>query len=187
MAVRQIRQMRCIHYLTMLFASSMIVSMLVSGIAQRAFAQTVTNAGPFTITASVFQVTSFRINRSVLSEGSLADAIEVDATITNMILSKNVFIPSAGNVSFHLLSTSSRPATFIGLRSHVVAFSSAQGPFQSLDVTPGELLLNSGGILAPDLLNRLRNLTITLTNVRIEATSLIAGSAIIPNILLSVQ
>ncbi|GLV58344.1 hypothetical protein KDH_51770 [Dictyobacter sp. S3.2.2.5] len=105
-----------------------------------AFAGTVDNSGPFTITASTFTITNVRIDQSVIQQGgSLADALVMDVVATNLVISKQVFLPGTGPTTFSTAATGSEPARLYGLRAHIVSLTSAQGNFSSLaDILSGK-------------------------------------------------
>ncbi|WP_126550788.1 hypothetical protein [Dictyobacter kobayashii] len=99
------------------------------------FAAVADNNGPFTITASTFTASNFRLDQNVIKNGgSLADAIVIDVVATHFVLSKQVLLPFVGPVTFKLATTGNNPVRFYGLRSHIVSIASDQGNFTSLDV-----------------------------------------------------
>ncbi|GCE05081.1 hypothetical protein KDAU_24100 [Dictyobacter aurantiacus] len=120
-------------------------------------AGTIDNSGPFTITASTFTITNLRIDQRVIQQGgSLADALVMDVVATNLVISKQVFLPGAGPITFSTAATGSEPARLYGLRAHIVSIASAQGNFSSLaDIfsgkqqMPGASAGQSGATTAP--------------------------------------
>jgi Family of unknown function (DUF6230) len=158
-----------------LLAGLCAMSIMLFMLADQALAMAAVVPVPMTITA-----TSIKSGNMTLIPGlSKSDnqtpvgVVQMDATITNQVISKSLAIPGLGTVTVKI--TTNKPVTVKGLTLDLTSLKADQAQFTNLVLSTG----GAGFEQSAD--------TQTLTNATIESPYLLANSITLPGLSLSIS
>lgn len=156
-----------------LFALTGMVSLASKGAIAMAAAVPV----PFTIQAKTLAGRNFHLYPGVSqADNSTPVAVnQMDCTITNLVITKQIPVPGIGNITIKMSAGSSTPANLTGLTTDVAALGTSSTSFQNLSINTG-----------PDSLD-LTSPSATLNDANISSPYLLVNSITLPGLSLSIS
>lgn len=165
----------------MVFWSVLLVALtlltgMVSMVANGAIAVAASVPVPVTIQAGTLNGTGFHLYPGVsrADQSSGVGVAQMDCTINNMTITKQVPLPVIGNVNFTLTSGSSTPVTLGGLTTDLNSLGANQASFQNMS-------LNTGGSTGLDI----NSTSTTFTSANINSPYLLVNNITLPGLSIS--
>ena len=164
---------------SIMFAASVVLAFIFSGVSSGLIALAADMPIPFTITADKLTATNFHLYPGISSADNTTPVVvnTLDGTLTNQVISKSISVLGK-TITVKLAAGSKTPVTVTGLLTDVSAFSAEGASFQNL-------VLNTNPSLGAGLDQKASS--VTFTNVNISSPYLSASSISLPNLTVSLS
>ncbi len=159
-----------------LMVSLLVLTGMMSLVSKGAIAMAAAVPVPFTIQAGTLNGKNFHLYPGVSqADNNTPVAVnQMDCTITNLVITKQITLPVVGTVTVKMSAGSNTPANLTGLTTDVAALGTSSTSFQNLSINTGP---NSLDLTAPSAI---------LNNANISSPYLLVSSITLPGLSVSI-